>query len=205
VVVDVFSFSTSVDVAVSQGAVVYPYFSPSPAADYAREIGALLAGDNPFGYSLHPSSLTSVQAGTRLVLPSYNGAALSLLTGQVTTFAGCLRNARAVARAAAKAGERVGVVAAGERWDFTTLRPAFEDLLGAGAVIQSLHGSRSPEAEAAQIAFQHFENRLETALLACASGQEMLGAGRESDVQLAAALNASATAPRLIEGAYRQT
>jgi len=203
--VDVLSFSSAVDIAVGRGAIVYPYFSQSPAADFAKEIGALVAGDNPYGYSLRPASLTSITPGTRLVLPSLNGAALSLQTGQVPTFAGCLRNARAVAQAAARAGQRIGVIAAGERWDYVNLRPGLEDMLGAGAIINHLRGSRSPEAEAAQAVFEHFRSDLEAALLACASGQELLDRGRGNDVQLAAALNASTTAPRLLDGAYHPT
>ena len=137
VVIDVISFTTCVDVATARGATIFPYrFRDATAADYARERGALLAGENPHGYSLKPSSLTSVEPGCRLVLPSPNGAVLSLATGDVTTLAGCLRNRTAVARHAAAHGGSLLVAPAGERWPHDgSLRPAFEDLWGAGAIV----------------------------------------------------------------------
>ena len=49
-------------------------------------------------------------------MPSPNGSHLSMLTGDVPTFAGCFRNAAAVAAAAAEIGPVVGVIAAGEVW-----------------------------------------------------------------------------------------
>jgi 2-phosphosulfolactate phosphatase len=120
VIVDVLSFSTCVDVAVSRGAAILPHaFRDERAADYAREKGALLASHEraaPGGYSVSPASLTRIDTGTRLVLPSPNGATLSLLAAEtgLPTFAGCLRNAGAVAAAASRHGERVLVVPGAE-------------------------------------------------------------------------------------------
>ena len=206
VIVDVLSFSTSVEIAVRNGAVPYPYrWRDDTAAAYAESLGAALADYRwqlAAGYSLAPTSLVSIPAGTRLVLPSLNGATLSLATGSVPTFAGCLRNARAVARAAHERGRRVSVVPAGERWPDGSLRPAIEDLVGAGAIIHSLEGTRSPEAEVAESAFLRCREDLASFLGRCSSGKELAGHGFAGDVVLAAQLNASECAPVLVDGAF---
>lgn len=69
VIVDVLRFSTAVDIAVANGAEVYPY--QHAAAAFAQSIGGHLANGSP--YSLSPASLTSIPTGTRLVLPSPKG------------------------------------------------------------------------------------------------------------------------------------
>src|SRR5688572_5117237 len=150
VIVDVLSFSTCVSVAVERDAVVYPYrFKDVTAGPYAASVGAVLAGSREAGgYSLSPASLREIPAGTKLVLPSPNGATLTLLAGDAPVLAGCLRNAAAVAACAATFGGPIGVIPAGERWPDGTLRPAVEDLIGAGAVISRLGGAKSPEARA---------------------------------------------------------
>lgn len=115
VIVDVMSFSTAVVVATARGARVYPYRSQNDSRNqFANSLDADLAG--PRGkakYSLSPASLMSLPPGARLVLPSPNGATLSLSTGGTPTFAGCLRNARAVARAASHHGRRESVIPCG--------------------------------------------------------------------------------------------
>ncbi|MBC7920680.1 MAG: 2-phosphosulfolactate phosphatase [Ferruginibacter sp.] len=206
VIVDVLSFSTCVDVAVGRGALVYPFrWKEASAVSYARSLDAVLANPertSATGYSLAPSSLLGIPAGTRLVLPSPNGAALTLATGGRPTFAGCLRNAVAVAEAAQKIGPRIGIVPAGERWPDGSLRPALEDWTGAGAIIAHLRGTRSPEASVAEAAFKHVQPDLTSCLERCSSGKELIGRGFATDVALAAALNRSHCAPRLKEGAY---
>ncbi len=207
IIVDVLSFSTSVSVAVERGAVVYPYAGPRdelPA--FAESVDAEIADKRGSGtrYSLSPSSLAAVPAGMRLVLPSPNGSTLSLQTGSTATFAGCLRNARAVAQAAMQAGTRIAVIPAGERWRADgSLRPSFEDLVGAGAILSYLRGSLSPEATSAVSAYERAANQLEEMLFACGSGRELIDGGSRSDVRLAAELNLGQCAPRLVSGAYR--
>lgn len=206
VIVDVLSFSTCVDVAASRGAAVLPYrWMDASARYFAQSKGAELAEKRRAGtaYSLSPVSLQRVTAGTRIVLPSPNGAALSLATGATPTFTACFRNAAAVAAAAARCGPRVAVIAAGERWpQDQSLRPALEDLAGAGAVIDALPGARSPGAEAAAAVFRQMREALEDQLGACGSGRELIDQGFAQDVAIAAQLNVSTTAPRLVGDAY---
>jgi 2-phosphosulfolactate phosphatase len=206
VIVDVLSFSSAVDIAVARGAQVYPVAAhDAQAEDLARAVGGIVAVRrvSPGSYSLSPSSLLEISAGTRLILPSPNGATLSTRTTATPTLAGCLRNAHAVARAARRLGSHVTVIAAGERWPDGSLRPALEDLLGAGAILAELDGSSSPEAQAAVAAFQGLRNRLAAGVQECASGRELIERGRKQDVELAAALNASECAPQLQEGAFQ--
>jgi 2-phosphosulfolactate phosphatase len=208
VIVDVLSFSTCVDIAVGNGAIVYPYrWRDASAVAYAHSLGALLAESRrqeASGYSLSPASLLRLPAGTGLVLPSPNGSTLSLATGTVPTFAGCLRNALAVARTLQCLGRRITVVPAGERWGDASLRPALEDLIGAGAIIQHLPGTRSPEAAMAEASFRHFATDLPACLRQCSSGKELLGRGFARDVEVAAGLDRSACVPVLRGGAYVQ-
>jgi 2-phosphosulfolactate phosphatase len=208
IIVDVLSFSTSVDIAVSRGAWVYPH----PQRDdstlaYAASIGAVLADPRRSQglYSLSPASLLGIPKGTRIVLPSPNGATLSLAAKSTPVLSGCLRNAAAVASAASKYGQKIAVIPAGERWkEDDSLRPAFEDLVGAGAIIRHLEGSRSPEAQLAAAAFEAAETMLENALRHCSSGKELIERGYEQDVLLASKLRVSESAPVLKEGAYIQ-
>ena len=209
VVVDVLSFTTSVDVASANGALVYPFRSrDQSAAAFARSRNALLANATRSfeggGYSLSPSSLLDIPAGTSLVLPSPNGSTLSLSTGDTPTYAGCLRNATALAGVLRQYETGISIIAAGERWkQQQTLRPAIEDLIGAGAVIHALEGTRSPEAETAARVFEAFRDDLESVLGGSGSGKELIGRGFPEDVRLAAALDASRCVPVLKDGAYR--
>jgi 2-phosphosulfolactate phosphatase len=203
VLVDVLSFTTCVDVATSRGAVVYPYrWKDTSAAEFAHSVRATLAGPRGKELSLSPASLRQATPGMRVVLPSPNGATLSCLTGSTPTFAGCFRNAEAVARAASAIGARVAIVPAGERWPDGTLRPCLEDWLGAGAIVRHLSGSVSPEARAARDAYEQHERCLDETLRACASGRELIEQGWEEDVLLASQIDASVAAPRLTDGAY---
>jgi 2-phosphosulfolactate phosphatase len=209
IIVDVLSFCTAVDIAASRGAYVIPYrYKDSSALEFARANGAIVAAGRgtPDALTLSPSSLTSIASGTRLVLPSPNGSALSQASRARLTLAGCLRNAKAVAQSVEReTGGPIAVIPAGERWEDGTLRPAWEDLVGAGAIIHFLNRGRSPEAELALNAFRAAEVDLLDAMLACSSGRELCGRGFAADVRLAAELNCSDCAPTLRDGAYVAT
>jgi 2-phosphosulfolactate phosphatase len=204
VIIDVLSFSTCVDIAVANGATVYPYRWRDASADvYAASRGAIAASHRQgTGYSLSPASLRHIPPGTRLVLPSPNGSTLSLSTGAVHTFAGCLRNADAIAQTLPQYGNRFSLIPAGERWPDGSLRFAVEDLLGAGAIIHHLPGTRSPEAAVAEATFLRFRSDLVTCLQQCGSGRELQERNFSEDVILAAALNSSNAVPILIDDAF---
>jgi 2-phosphosulfolactate phosphatase len=138
-------------------------------------------------------------------MPSPNGSTLSLSTGRTPTFAGCLRNARAVAQAAARLGTRVAVIPCGERWnDDGSLRPSLEDLIGAGAIISHLSGSLSPEARVAVAAFRIAELNLCDVLKHCSSGKELIAMGFEGDIPPTAEMDVDDCVPILKDGAYRK-
>lgn len=219
VIVDVMSFSTSVDVLLGRGAVVLPYrWHDGSEDDYAAENDAQVASKKaaPGTWSLRPSSLVEVPAGTRLVLPSPNGSALAFAAseaGAQEVMVGSLRNASAVAEVAAR-HQTVSVIAAGERWKGTVgpLRPAIEDLFGAGAILAGVaeiwgrqdEGARlsseewvSPEASTAVAAFNEAKPRLVERLQACGSARELVAKGFPTDVALASQLDVSAVAPML--------
>jgi 2-phosphosulfolactate phosphatase len=205
IIVDVLSFSTAVDIAVSCGAAVYPYrWRDDSAKQFATAKRALLAGNRGSAdqFSLSPSSLRTIPAGSALVLPSPNGSSLSLETRGVPTFVASLRNAQQVASRAALRGSRIAVIPAGERWPDGSIRPCSEDLVGAGAVLTALPGTKSPEADLAISAFLGCRQNLIEALSRCSSGRELIEMGFLHDVELAAELAVSSTAPVLVDGKF---
>jgi 2-phosphosulfolactate phosphatase len=193
VVVDVIRFTTAVEVAVAHGAGVAP--RPWPGRG---------ARPDPGPYSLSPVSLLGIPPGTHLELPSPNGATVSLAAAEAgaVVLAGCLRNASAVAVAARDLGGPVGVVPAGERRPDGTLRPAVEDLIGAGAILHALGAKSSPEARAAVAAFLDAAPDLPVTLTACASGRELAARGHAADLPLAAEHDVSRVVPILVDGAF---
>jgi 2-phosphosulfolactate phosphatase len=222
VIVDVLSFSTAVEVAVSQGATVYPFpMRDDSAAEFAEHHTASLAVSRTMTnkqnlYSLSPASFLQMKSGARVVLPSPNGSTLSLSAGKLCShvLCGCLRNAQAVAVRAQQLGRSVAVIAAGELWSTGSdgrsiesqrlLRPALEDLIGAGAILASMtDGSISPEATAAVAVFDRMRTSLPENLMSCASGCELIEMGFPDDVRIASKLNVGTTVPQLVDGAYR--
>ena len=114
----------------------------------------------------------------------------------------CLRNADAVAEwlaARLTDGASVAVVPAGERWPDGSLRPAVEDLWGAGAVVAGLVDrgveGLSPEARVAETAFR--SARLPDELEQVASAVELRDAGFGEDVTVAAETAVSTVVPLL--------
>jgi 2-phosphosulfolactate phosphatase len=216
VVVDVLSFSTTVEIAVTHGVEILPC-APADARQVADEHGAVVAGARGTGPSLSPASITveTVAGIQTLALPSLNGSRLVAAVGGTPALlvAGSLRNAAAVARWSLQQqgdkGDRfvVAVIAAGEEREDGTLRFALEDLLGAGAIIDALADVGidycSPEAAAAASAFTGLRNATGHLIGASASGRELAELGFRADVELAIEINVSETVPVLREFTFR--
>ncbi len=216
VVVDVLSFTTTLSVAVARGSVVRPFrFDQASARAEAERLGAVCAVGRsvagPGEVSLSPASVLAAAVVPRLVLPSPNGSLIceALADEGVEVAGASLRNASAVGAWLAGRPGPVGVVAAGERWSGDgSLRPAVEDLWGAGAVVEALVGARpsastSPEAEVARAAWLAVRDGLPEALRACVSGVELREKGFGEDVEVAAALDVSDIVPVLVDGWFR--
>ena len=206
IVVDVFSFTTCVDVAVSRGGAILPYaWNDASAAQFAEAHRAELAGRRKRApYSLAPESYLEAPDGLRCVLPSPNGAQVTLAAAATASvlLAGCLRNARAVAEAALQLGSTFNLIPAGERWRDGSLRPALEDWLGAGAILRWIPASRSPEAESAVAMFERHRERLVEVLDQCGSGRELAERGHIRDKLIAAELYVSSCVPRFDSVAF---
>lgn len=223
IVVDVLSFTTTVTVALDAGITVWPYpwsGRGTRAVDFAARQGATLAVGRttagPGQVSLSPASVAAAVDVSRLVLPSPNGSSIAaaLADAGCVVLAASLRNASAVAdwiverdstRDDAGPG-RIAIIAAGERWPDGELRPAVEDLWGAGAVAAQLQARGrelvSPEARLAADAYRSVSTNLREELLACASGRELVDSGFGDNVEIAAAVNVTNVVPELVAGRF---
>lgn len=199
IIVDILSFSTAVTIAVERGATVFPWaHDHACAVTFARQQDAIVAAkralDTP---SLSPSSLRDLEPGARLVVPSPNGSRLSIHAARVarSVVVASLRNATAVAKWAIQQGPPIALIPAGEQWEDGSVRFAVEDLLGAGAVIAAMRGSKSPEALVAEGLFSR-GNVAET-IRATASARELIERGFAEDVELAMAVDVNEVVPVL--------
>jgi 2-phosphosulfolactate phosphatase len=205
-VVDVLSFTTTLTVAADHGIAVRPYpWADESAAGFAASHGATLAVGRsragPGQVSLSPGTIRRSHGIERLVLPSPNGSAISVRLA-ATVIGVSLRNAPAAAAWVARQPGSIAVVAAGERWPDGSLRPAVEDLWGAGAFLDALPGDMplSPEAGAARAAYRAVSTSLTTALRESVSGRELIDLGFADDVEIAAEAGRSASVPVLRDG-----
>jgi 2-phosphosulfolactate phosphatase len=122
------------------------------------------------------------------------------------------RNRKAVADWVVKQQEEKGdrfsvaVIGVGEVRADGSLRPAVEDLLAAGAVIDALSDAGidhcSPEAGAASAAFVGMKRTLKHVLSGSESGQALHGASQTRLVHEAAVLDDSAEVPEITEFAF---
>jgi len=212
-VVDVLSFTTAVTVAADLGIDVYPYrWRDETAVAYAKQYDAQLAVGRseagPGDLSLSPMTIRQATGVTRLVLPSPNGSTIAqqLSDSGATVIAVSLRNRLAAAqwvnrRLAEDPTLKVVAIAAGERWRDGSLRPAVEDLWGAGGFLSALESEGlSPEARAAVAAYDAVADELPSLLHDCAGGRELTQYGYPEDVRIAAEVDESHSVPVLKDG-----
>ena len=206
IIVDVLSFTTCVSIALGREAIVYPYRWKGPTAEaFAEERQAIVAEmrDVKGAHSLSPKSLLNLTAGTRIVLPSPNGATLAVEASELgDVLAASFRNCTAVSEYANKMEMPIAVIAAGEQWPNGYMRVAYEDFIGAGAVIAKLTGKISPEAQCAANAFAAAQNDLQQTLRDSGSGYELIQRGFPEDVDLAAVLDCETVIPRLEDSTF---
>lgn len=201
IIVDVLSFTTSVDMIVGQGGRV-TLRAASPQATGLRR----------------PSALKSVQPGQEFTMTSPNGGRLcERAAKQALVMAGCLRNAAAVADKAIDLADRgpIGVVPAGEQWGVSMrtgkfegrMRVAIEDYLGAGSIVSELlalgYSPASPEAALAATTFRTAEPYLGDLLGGCGSGLELGEQGLSEDIAIAGQTNVSKATPQLVNGVFQ--
>ena len=215
VVVDVLSFTTTVSVAVDRGMAILPYpWRADAAKAFAISHDAQLAVGRSEATQEHPwslsgSALLAAEFTPRLVLPSPNGSTISAASdGLVVTSS--LRNGSAVVTwlLYAKYGtpeKPIVVIAAGEQWrSGNSLRPAVEDLFGAGQVLSQLKAagcSLSAEADIAATVYESTDDITNT-IRACASSQELIEDGFADDVAVATEIDADSVVPTLINDAF---
>lgn len=207
VIVDTLRFSTAAAAAIRHGAVIYPSPDADEAYSLAQRVGGVVASmGSPSGFTLSPASYETVKRGTRIVLPSPNGAACTrYAAGAPYVFVAALVNASAAAAAITTTlkGSEAGVtvVACGERRPESpaddSLRFAVEDYLGAGAIVARLACSKSPEAHLCEAAFLGVESEIEQLIWDCASGWELRQKGLGDDVAYASRLDRHAGLPVL--------
>lgn len=208
VVVDVLSFSTAVDVAITCGLIPYPYARPlypdlefsNQLETYARSVQAIPLGTVPGAPPASPSAFGGVSSGTRVVMATPNGGALShgARTYAIPLYAGCLRNAGSLGRHLVNHYRTVGVIAAGERWSDGSLQPALEDVLGAGAILEAWDSRNlSPEAQSAAALYRSLRTEIPQLLKESQSGRELIARGHGDDLAIASILNVSDQVLRL--------
>lgn len=209
IIVDVLSFSSTVIAALHFGAVIYPFSDRQTANGLSNLIGAEILPSRKEGKkigvpSLSPTSFNSGCRDKKFILCSPNGATCAKISGNIPNlFLGSLVNAAYTAEVADELQKGVNsditVIACGERWDkVDALRPCIEDYLGAGAILNLLHGTKSPEAEVCVAAFKNSVKQLKKLIWDSGSGRELREKGFSDDAIFSSRLNVFEEVPILV-------
>jgi 2-phosphosulfolactate phosphatase len=221
IIVDVLSFSSAVTTAIHHGAVIYPFPRVGDIETFGKSVDAeVLLGRKEAREAGKPSlSAPSFRSdsieGKKFVLSSLNGATCAKASQKVPALlVGCLLNVSSVARVAnqiqKEMNANITVIACGERWhgsdeEHRELRPAVEDYLGAGAILEKLDGTKSPEAKVCISAFQNSKSNLAELIWNCSSGRELRAINFEDDVSYPSQIDLFQDVPVLVEDSLNQS
>ena len=200
VVFDVLRATTSMTAALAAGVREIRIFGDiHTAAAAARQFDGqrLLCGETnclpPPGFDLGNSPAAfqrESHAGSTVFLSTTNGTkAVIAARGAAVVLIGAVVNAGAVAQKIAEIGRDVTLLCAGTRG-----RPAMEDVIGAGAVIEALIAMRAgdPSTDAARMAgrlFRSVKDSLRAAMAESEGGRHLFAVGLESDIDFCAVLD----------------
>ena len=138
----------------------------------------------------------------KLSIASPVGLPLQLNLHKKTVLAGCLRNARAVAKAAMQLGNTVLVIPVGDKLSDEDFKTCSEDFIAAGAIVSYLKGDRTAESNAALDIYNSSKGNIEEMVKLSSSARQMMMNGSLPEVELACQFNKSKNVPLLEEGAW---
>lgn len=214
IIVDILSFSSTVTNAIHQGAIIYPF----PKVGDIKEFGKLVDAEVCLGRveavevstpSLSAPSFNESHRGRRFVLSSINGATCVKASKEgINILIGSFLNVSSIANLANKFQKEtklnITVIACGERWsslegEQRELRPSIEDYLGAGAILELLDGTKSPEAKVCTSTFQSSKKNLSDLILDSSSGRELKAMGFPEDVIFALQIDLFKEVPAFVK------
>ena len=217
IVVDVLSFSSAITNAVHNGVVIYPFPRTGDINEYGKLVDAEVcilerSRARELGLpSLSATSFNESHRGKKYIVSSINGATCVKAANERNfIFIGCLLNAQAIANVVNQIQKEkklnITVVACGERWSGINdepkeLRPSIEDNLGAGAILELLGGSKSPEARVCISAYQNSKTELKELIVDSSSGRELKAMEFSEDVDFCSQINIYKEVPVLVQDA----
>ena len=207
IVIDTLRATTAITTLLAAGAeAIYPCAGHGEARSLAATLpGSVLCGESNglkvdgFDYGNSPTEFEGIDVrGWTVVQSTSNGTrALALTASAEVTFAGCLRNRAAVARAALSAPGAIAVVCSGEQ-DATA--PSVEDSFTAGAVVEAVlaaDATRTPLAGAllARRLFRSYRRSATAAFAESPHAAHLQRLGFTNDLRFAGAMDVESTVP----------
>jgi len=217
IVIDVLSFSSAVTNALHNGVIIYPFPRTGDINEFGKLVGAEVcimerSRARELGLpSLSTTSFNKTHGGKKYVLSSINGATCVKVASQSSTILiGSLLNVSAVVEVANKiqgeTNKNITVIACGERWKNKNnvegpreLRPCIEDYLAAGAILEKLEGTKSPEAKVCISAFVNSKSGLNELIADSSSGRELIKIEFSEDVEFSCQFDRFNEVPFLVE------